>query len=84
MSRFFIARPVATIVFMLLIVLFGYLNLEKLPIREYPNVEAPTISISTTYTGASSNIIETKITQPIENAVAGVEGLDNIQSTSKE
>ncbi|MDR0581066.1 MAG: efflux RND transporter permease subunit [Holosporaceae bacterium] len=84
MSRFFIARPVATIVFMLLIVLFGYINLKRLPIREYPNIEAPTISISTTYTGASSNIIETKITQPIENAVAGIEGLDNIQSTSKE
>ncbi|MDR2646351.1 MAG: efflux RND transporter permease subunit [Holosporaceae bacterium] len=84
MSRFFIVRPIATIVFMLLIVLFGYLNLEKLPIREYPNVEVPTISISTTYTGASSNIIETKITQPIENVVAGIEGLDNIQSISKE
>jgi multidrug efflux pump len=69
---------------MLLIVLFGYLNLKRLPIREYPNIEVPTISISTAYVGASSNIIETKITQPVENAVAGIEGLDNIQSTSKE
>jgi multidrug efflux pump len=84
MSKFFITRPVATIVLMMLIVLFGYLSLNRLPIREYPNIEAPTISISTVYTGASSNIIETKITQPIENAVAGIEGLDNIQSTSKE
>ncbi|MDR1982181.1 MAG: efflux RND transporter permease subunit [Holosporaceae bacterium] len=84
MSRFFVTRPVATIVLMLLIVLFGYLNLQRLPVREYPNIEVPTISISTTYIGASSNIVETKITQQVENAVAGIEGLDNIQSTSKE
>ncbi|MDR2724438.1 MAG: efflux RND transporter permease subunit [Holosporaceae bacterium] len=84
MSRFFITRPVATTVLMLLIVLFGYINLERLPVREYPNIEVPTISIVTTYAGASSNIIETKITQLVENAVAGIEGLDNIQSTSKE
>ncbi|MDR1236238.1 MAG: efflux RND transporter permease subunit, partial [Holosporaceae bacterium] len=84
MSRFFVTRPVATIVLMLLIMLFGYLNLNRLPIREYPDIEVPTISVSTTYVGASSDIIETKITQSVENAVAGIEGLDNIQSTSKE
>ncbi|MDR2782111.1 MAG: efflux RND transporter permease subunit [Holosporaceae bacterium] len=84
MIRFFVTRPVATTVLMMLIVLFGYLNLNRLPVREYPNIEVPTISISTTYTGASSRVIETKITQLVENAVAGIEGLDNIQSTSKE
>ncbi|MDR1551798.1 MAG: efflux RND transporter permease subunit [Holosporaceae bacterium] len=84
MSKFFITRPVATIVLMLLIVLFGYLNLRRLPVSEYPNIEIPTIAITTTYEGASSDIVETKITQTIENAVAGVEGLDNIQSTTKQ
>ncbi len=79
-----IKRPITTIVFMILILLFGYLNLRKIGVREYPNIEIPTISVSTTYTGASSSIIETKITQQIENAVAGIEGLDNIQSTSKD
>ena len=64
--------------------LFGFLNLRKIGIREYPNIEIPTISVSTTYTGASANIIETKITQQVENAVAGIEGLDNITSTSRD
>ena len=79
-----IKRPITTIVFMILILLFGYLNLKKIGVREYPNIEIPTISVSTTYTGASASIIETKITQQVENAVAGIEGLDNIQSTSKD
>ncbi len=81
---FSIRRPITTLVFMILILLFGYLNLRKIGIREYPNIEIPTISVSTTYTGASSSIVETKITQQVENAVAGIEGLDNIQSTSKD
>ena len=79
-----IKRPITTIVLMILILLFGYLNLRKIGVREYPNIEIPTISVSTTYTGASASIIETKITQQVENAVAGIEGLDNIQSTSKD
>ncbi|MBE6446920.1 MAG: efflux RND transporter permease subunit [Alphaproteobacteria bacterium] len=79
-----IRRPISTIVLMIFIVLFGYLNLKRIGVREYPNIEIPTISISTTYTGASAGIVETKITQQIENAVAGIEGLDNIQSTSKD
>lgn len=79
-----IRKPITTIVLMILILLFGYLNLRKIGVREYPNIEIPTISVSTTYTGASASIIETKITQQVENAVAGIEGLDNIQSTSKD
>ena len=79
-----IKRPITTLVFMIIIVLFGYLNLRKIGVREYPNIEIPTISVSTTYTGASASIIETKITQQVENAVAGIEGLDNIQSSSKD
>lgn len=82
--RFSVTHPISVIVLMILLILFGFLNLLKLPIREYPNIEMPTISIVTTYIGASSDIVETKITQPIENAIAGIEGLDNIYSTSKE
>jgi len=57
-----IRRPISTIVLMIFIVLFGYLNLKRIGVREYPNIEIPTISISTTYTGASAGIVETKIT----------------------
>jgi multidrug efflux pump len=83
-ADFSVKRPVSVTVLMLVILLFGYLNLKKLPIREYPNIEIPSISISTQYTGASSKVVETKITQPIENAIAGIEGLEDIHSTSKD
>lgn len=79
-----IKRPITTLVFMILILLFGYLNLREIGIREYPNIETPTISVSTTYTGASASVVETKITQQIENAIAGIEGLDSITSSSKD
>lgn len=82
--RFSITRPVAVIVLMLLLILFGYINLQRLPVREYPNIDVSQISVVTEYTGAASEVIETKITQPIENALAGIDGLDNISSTSKE
>lgn len=82
--RFAVTRPVAVTVLMMVLVLFGLLSLHRLPVREYPNIELPTITISTTYVGASSSIVETKVTQILENAVSGIEGLDNMRSTSKE
>ena len=80
--RFSIIRPVVTIVFMLLLVVFGYLCMSSLAVREYPDIDTPTISIRTNYDGASASVVETKITRIIEDAVAGIEGLDNISSTS--
>lgn len=82
--RFSITRPIAVIVLMMLLVLFGYLNLNRLPVKEYPSIEVSTISVTTEYIGASSEVIETKITRPIENALAGIDGLESISSTSKE
>ena len=73
--RFSIIRPVVTIVFMLLLVVFGYLSMNTLAVREYPDIDTPTISIRTNYDGASASVI-------IEDAVAGIEGLDNISSNS--
>lgn len=80
--RFSIIRPVVTIVFMLLLVVFGYLSMSTLAVREYPDIDTPTISIRTNYDGASASVVETKITRIIEDAVAGIEGLDNISSNS--
>ena len=80
--RFSIIRPVVTIVFMLLLIVFGYLSMNMLAVREYPDIDTPTISIRTNYDGASASVVETKITRIIEDAVAGIEGLDNISSTS--
>ena len=82
--QFSVVRPVATIVFMLLLVVFGFICLNRMAVREYPDIDVPTISIDTTYDGASSNVVETKITQLIEDAVAGIEGLDTISSVSRD
>ncbi len=82
--RFSVIRPVATIVLMLLLVVFGIISITRMAVREYPDIDVPTISIDTTYDGASSNVVETKITQLVEDAVAGIEGLDTISSTSRD
>lgn len=81
---FSIKHPVTTIVSMLLILLFGVLNFLDISVREYPDIDFPTVSISTTYTGAAANIIETKVSQVIEDAVSGIDGIDTIKSVSKD
>ena len=58
--------------------------LKKIGVSEYLNIEIPTISVSITHTRASTSIIETEITEQVENSFAGIEGLDNIKSTSKD
>ena len=55
-----------------------------LPLREFPDIDAPIVTISTDYPGASAEIVETKITQPIEDMISGVEGIKNINSNSRD
>lgn len=69
---------------MLMIALFGWIALTRMPTREYPSIDEPSVSISTTYTGASAEVIESKITQVVENAVAGISGLRYIESNSRD
>jgi hydrophobe/amphiphile efflux-1 (HAE1) family protein len=77
-------RPVLTLVASLLIVVAGVVGLSRLAIREYPAVDPPTLSISTGYPGASAEVIEAQITEPIEEAVNSVAGIRTITSTSRE
>ncbi|CCB85142.1 putative uncharacterized protein [Parachlamydia acanthamoebae UV-7] len=79
-----IKRPIFALVFSLLLVLFGTLCFFKLPLREYPDVNPPVVSIRTGYTGASADIVETKITQLIEGVVSGIEGVHTIESESQD
>jgi len=79
-----IKRPVLAIVLSLVLILFGIFSYQKLSVREYPNVDKPNVSISTTYRGASADIIESQITQIIEDAVAGISGVSRINSTSRQ
>ncbi|WP_280567670.1 efflux RND transporter permease subunit [Chromohalobacter sp. 296-RDG] len=79
-----IQRPVLATVFALLLIAFGILALERLPVQEYPAIDPPVVSVETNYPGASANIVETRITQVIEDRIAGIEGIDLIESTSSD
>ena len=79
-----IKRPVFATVISLLLVTFGIITLNRLPLREYPDVDSPTITINTTYTGASASVVETKITQVLEGSVSGIEGLKTVESSSED
>lgn len=77
-------RPVLAIVLSVMITLFGALSFTRLGVREYPAVDPPTISISTTYPGASAEIVEAQITEPLEEAINAVAGIRTLLSTSRE
>jgi multidrug efflux pump len=84
LSRFSIDRPVATIVISLLIAVLGFIALPQLGVREFPAIDPPTITVSTSYAGASAEVIESQITDPIEESVNGVDGIRTITSVSRE
>lgn len=77
-----IKRPVFASVLALLLIIFGAVAFDRLPLREYPDIDAPIVSIDTSYPGASANVVETRITQLVEDRIAGVEGVRFIDSSS--
>lgn len=79
-----IRRPVFAGVLSFVIVLLGGLSATRLGVREYPAVDPPVISISTSYPGASANVIESQITEPIESVINAVSGIKNLTSSSRE
>jgi len=79
-----VKRPVLASVISLLILAFGLLAFDKLPLREYPDIDAPVVSIRTNYVGAAATIVEQRITQVIEDRISGIEGIKNIISSSKD
>lgn len=82
LSDISIKRPVLASVMSLLLIAFGLLAFDRLPLREYPDIDPPVVSITTTYPGAAASVVETRITQMIEDRIAGVEGIKFIQSSS--
>ena len=78
-----IRRPVFATVINLVIILLGLVSLQTLTIREYPNIDSPVVTVMTRYPGASASIIETQVTDPIEEALSGIEGVDYINSISR-
>lgn len=79
-----VRRPVFATVISLLLIIFGLVSLERLAVREYPDIERPVVSITTNYQGAAAAVIETKVTQILEDAVAGIEGILKIESDSQD
>lgn len=79
-----IKRPVFATVLSLLIVVFGLAALLGLPVREYPDIDPPIVSISTKYTGAAAEVMDTQVTQVIEGAISGIEGIRSIQSSTRQ
>ena len=84
LSDISIKRPVLATVMGAALVLFGLFSYSQLSVREYPDIDAPIVSVITVYRGASAQIIETQVTQIIEEAVAGIGGIKTISSTSRE
>ncbi|MBX2944252.1 MAG: efflux RND transporter permease subunit [Cyclobacteriaceae bacterium] len=84
LSNVSIKRPVLAIVMSLVIVLFGIIGFTYLGVREFPSVDPPVISVSTNYVGANADIIESQITEPLEDAINGISGIRTITSSSRE
>jgi hydrophobe/amphiphile efflux-1 (HAE1) family protein len=84
LSELSIRRPVFTVVLSLLILLLGGLCMYRLPVREYPAVDPPTVSITTAYPGAAAEIVQAQVTEPIEEAVNAVAGIVSLTSNSRE
>ena len=82
MAKFFIHRPIFAIVIALIITLVGILAALQLPIAQYPQISPPTISVSTTYTGANAGVVNETIAQVIEQQVNGTDGMDYMSSNS--
>lgn len=84
LSSISINRPVLSIVLSLLIVLFGVIGFLFLGIREYPSVDPPIVTVSTNYTGANADVIESQITEPLEESINGIAGIRSLTSVSSD
>jgi multidrug efflux pump len=79
-----IKRPVFATVISLMLVVLGFAAYMKLPVREYPQIDRPIVSVVTVYKGASNEVVESRITEAVERAISGIEGVTRITSTSRE
>jgi len=84
LSSVSINRPVLATVFSLVILLFGSIGMGYLGIREFPSVDPPLISVNTSYPGANSDVVETQITEPLEQSINGIPGIRTLTSRSSQ
>lgn len=84
MYKLAINRPITTLMGVLTFIVFGLMSYNSMPINLFPNVDFPIVTVQTTYNGADPSTVETKVTDKIEEAVSGVDGIDKLMSTSYE
>ncbi len=84
LSSVSIRRPVLASVMAIAIVLFGIIGYSFLGVREYPSVDPPIITVSTTYVGANADVIESQITEPLEESINGIAGIRTLTSVSRD
>ncbi|MCC9138173.1 efflux RND transporter permease subunit [Pontibacter silvestris] len=84
LSSISIKRPVLAIVMSITIIVFGVIGITYLGVREYPSVDPPIVNVSTSYTGANAETIESEITEPLEESINGIAGIRTLTSTSSE
>jgi multidrug efflux pump len=83
LSDLSIRRPVLATVMSLAVMLIGVVSYQRLSVREYPKIDEPVVTVETTYKGASAQIIESQVTQTLEDSLAGIEGIDVMSSISR-
>jgi multidrug efflux pump len=83
LSEVCIKRPVFATVLSLVIVLVGLISYDRLTVREYPAIDEPVVSVITGYKGASPEVVESQVTKPLEDQLAGIEGVDVMTSRSR-
>ena len=82
LSDLSIKRPVLAVVMSLLLIVLGTMSFLRLTLRELPAIDPPIVSVQVDYPGASAGVVETRITKPLEDALAGIEGIETIQARS--
>ncbi len=84
LSELSIKRPVLATVMVLIIIIFGMIGYTNLPVREYPNVDNPIITVHVSYPGANAEVIENQITEPLEQNINGIPGIRSLISRSSQ
>ena len=79
-----VKRPVLAIVMSVIIVLFGAIGFNFLGVREFPSIDPPVITVRTSYTGANADVIQSQITEPLEKAINGIDGIRSISASSNQ
>ena len=84
MYKLAIKRPITTLMYVLTLVIFGYMSFKSMPSALFPNIDFPIVTVQTTYPGAESSTMESQVTDKIEEAISRIGGVDSITSTSSD